>query len=84
MLSSPHVTLSEVAFGSKPSHLFGLTLLLIPSAAFLWRNSDLPQFGDIHDDSVYYVSAKSLALAPTIPILDSVNVPVPVFVSVAI
>jgi hypothetical protein len=50
-----------VAFGSKPSHLFGLTLLLIPSAAFLWHNSDLPQFGDIHDDSVYYVSAKSLA-----------------------
>jgi len=50
-----------VAFGSKPSHIFGLTLLLIPSAAFLWRNSDLPQFGDIHDDSVYYVSAKSLA-----------------------
>src|SRR5580704_7385146 len=61
MLNPPHVTLSEVAFGSKPSHLFGLTLLLIPSAAFLWRNSDLPQFGDIHDDSVYYVSAKSLA-----------------------
>lgn len=50
-----------MAFGSKPSHIFGLTLLLIPSAAFLWRNSDLPQFGDIHDDSVYYVSAKSLA-----------------------
>lgn len=38
-----------------------MALLLIPSAAFLWRNSDLPQFGDIHDDSVYYVSAKSLA-----------------------
>ena len=50
-----------MAFGSKPSHIFGLTLLLIPSAAFLWRNSDLPQFGDIHDDSLYYVSAKSLA-----------------------
>lgn len=50
-----------MAFGSKPSHLLGLTLLLIPSAAFLWRNSDLPQFGDIHDDSIYYVSAKSLA-----------------------
>ncbi len=55
------VTLAGVAFGSKPSHLLGLTLLLIPSAAFLWRNSDLPQFGDIHDDSIYYVSAKSLA-----------------------
>jgi hypothetical protein len=43
--------------------LGGLTLaaLLIPSAVFLWRNSDLPSFGDIHDDGVYYVSAKSLA-----------------------
>jgi hypothetical protein len=38
-----------------------LMVLLIPSAIFLWHNSDLPQFGDIHDDSVYYVSAKSLA-----------------------
>ncbi len=47
--------------GFKPTHVLVLILLLIPSAAFLWRNSDLPQFGDIHDDSVYYVSAKSLA-----------------------
>src|SRR5690349_19430698 len=34
---------------------------LAPSAAFLWRHSDLPGFGDLHDDSLYYVSAKSLA-----------------------
>jgi hypothetical protein len=34
---------------------------LAPSAAFLWRASDLPGFGDLHDDSIYYVSAKSLA-----------------------
>ncbi len=47
--------------GFKPTHVLVLILLLIPSAAFLWHNSDLPQFGDIHDDSVYYVSAKSLA-----------------------
>lgn len=44
-----------------PVTLVLLILLLIPSALFLWHNSDLPQFGDIHDDSVYYVSAKSLA-----------------------
>ncbi len=47
--------------GFKPTHVLALILLLIPSAAFLWRNSDMPQFGDIHDDSLYYVSAKSLA-----------------------
>ena len=46
----------------KPRHTLALILLLIPSAAFLWRNSDMPQFGDIHDDSLYYVSAKSLAV----------------------
>ena len=47
--------------GFKPTHVLALILLLIPSAAFLWRNSDMPQFGDIHDDSIYFVSAKSLA-----------------------
>jgi hypothetical protein len=50
-----------VVSGFKPTHVLALILLLIPSAAFLWRNSDMPQFGDIHDDSLYYVSAKSLA-----------------------
>lgn len=34
---------------------------LAPSAVFLWQHSDLPRFGDLHDDSIYYVSAKSLA-----------------------
>lgn len=48
-------------YGFKPTHVLVLILLLVPSAAFLHRNSDLPQFGDIHDDSIYYVSAKSLA-----------------------
>jgi len=42
------------------AYLFVL-LSLAPSAVFLWRNSDLPGFGDLHDDSLYYVSAKSLA-----------------------
>ena len=44
-----------------PVSLALLIALLIPSGIFLWHNSDLPAFGDIHDDSVYYVSAKSLS-----------------------
>ena len=27
----------------------------------LWRFEDMPQFGELHDDSIYYVSAKTLA-----------------------
>ena len=40
---------------------FFLLMSLAPSAVFLWQNSDLPRFGDLHDDGIYYVSAKSLA-----------------------
>jgi hypothetical protein len=47
--------------GARPLSLVILLFLLIPSAAYLWHYSDLPQFGDLHDDSIYYVSAKSLA-----------------------
>ncbi len=37
-------------------------LLLLPSAYFAWRQADMPQFGRwIHDDSIYFVSAKSIA-----------------------
>ena len=38
-----------------------LLLLLLPSAVYLWWSDDIPQFGDPHDDAVYFVSAKSLA-----------------------
>ena len=27
----------------------------------LWRFDDMPQFGELHDDSIYYIGAKSLA-----------------------
>ncbi len=47
--------------GVRPLSFVILLFLLIPSAAYLWHFSDLPQFGDLHDDSIYYVSAKSLA-----------------------
>jgi hypothetical protein len=46
---------------NRPLACLFLLLSLAPSAAFLWRHSDLPSFGDLHDDSLYYVSAKSLA-----------------------
>ena len=46
---------------SRPLACLFVLMSLAPSAVFLWRNSDLPRFGDLHDDSIYYVSAKSLA-----------------------
>ncbi|MEK7407917.1 MAG: hypothetical protein AAB225_22835 [Acidobacteriota bacterium] len=38
-----------------------LLLLLIPSAWFAWSVRDQPQLGAFHDDSLYYVAARSLA-----------------------
>ncbi len=48
-------------FASRPLACVLVLLSLAPSAAFLWRHRDLPGFGDLHDDALYYVSAKSLA-----------------------
>jgi len=45
----------------KPSSWILLALLLIPSLLQVWQLSDVPRFGEFHDDSVYYVTAKSLA-----------------------
>jgi hypothetical protein len=50
-----------VNFASRPLVFLFVLLSLAPSALFLWQHSDLPSFGDLHDDSLYYVSAKSLA-----------------------
>jgi hypothetical protein len=36
-------------------------LLLAPSAWYLAANADLPNFGDFHDATLYFVNAKSLA-----------------------
>ena len=44
-----------------PRSFLALPLLLIPSAVYLWHFSDIPQFGALHDDGLYYVAAKSLA-----------------------
>ena len=46
---------------NRPLACLFLLMSLAPSAVFLWQHSDLPRFGDLHDDSLYYVSAKSLA-----------------------
>jgi len=46
---------------TKPTGLILLLFLLIPSLLYLWHFPDVPRFGDLHDDSLYYVSAKSLA-----------------------
>jgi len=41
--------------------LFVFLLLLVPSAQFAWRNRDSPEFAYLHDDGLFFVSAKSLA-----------------------
>jgi hypothetical protein len=37
------------------------TLLLVPSAWFAWQNRYMPQFGQAHDDAIYFIASKSLA-----------------------
>jgi hypothetical protein len=36
-------------------------LVLIPSALYIARNRDMPEFGRLHDDGLLFVSAKALA-----------------------
>jgi hypothetical protein len=36
-------------------------LLLIPSVLYIARNRDVPEFGRLHDDGLFFVSAKALA-----------------------
>jgi hypothetical protein len=38
-----------------------LLVLLAPSAYFAWVHRDVPDFGGLHDDAIYFLSAKSLA-----------------------
>jgi hypothetical protein len=40
----------------------GLVLLCLPSLALVWNFRDLPHFGVIQDDSLYFAGAKSLAV----------------------
>jgi hypothetical protein len=36
-------------------------LLLAPASWIAWRDRKMPQFGQYHDDAIYFISAKSLA-----------------------
>ncbi len=45
-------------------------LLLIPSAFYLLKNKDMPEFGKFHDDGLLMVSAKSLATGQGFRILS--------------
>jgi len=36
-------------------------LILVPSAQFMWHNRDMPDFADLHDDGILFVSGQSLA-----------------------
>ena len=51
--------------GARPLSLVILLFLLVPSAAYLWNNSDLPQFGDLHDDMLRF-SALNASSWPTV------------------
>src|SRR5579863_2340369 len=39
-----------------------LAAALVPSAYFAWTLRDMPHLGFYHDDSIYWVSARSLAM----------------------
>src|ERR1700689_356436 len=45
-------------------------VLLIPSAVYLYKNMDMPEFGKFHDDGLLMVSAKSLATGQGFRILS--------------
>lgn len=40
---------------------FLLLVVIAPSAIFAWRASDMPELASLHDDGIFYVTAKSLA-----------------------
>src|SRR5579883_2957387 len=41
--------------------IFLMLAALAPSAYFGWQHRDIPDFGNTHDDAIYFVSARSLA-----------------------
>lgn len=61
LASAPRVSKSAVPSILKPASWTLLLLLLVPSLTQIWQLRDMPRFGDFHDDSIYYVTAKSLA-----------------------
>jgi len=55
---------------SRSVLIFGFIALLLPSAWLAWNYRDMPQFGEMHDDSLYYVGAKGLASGEGYKILN--------------
>jgi hypothetical protein len=45
-------------------------LVLLPSAIYVWKNPDMPEFDRLHDDGLFFVSAKSLATGQGFRILS--------------
>ena len=50
--------------------LFVFLVLLVPSALYVWKNPDMPEFGRLHDDGLLFVSAKGLAAGAGFRILS--------------
>src|SRR5689334_17105924 len=52
----------DAAYMSRKALAFGIVLLaLVPATRLAWLARDMPHLGHFHDDSIYLVSAKSLA-----------------------
>jgi hypothetical protein len=52
----------DAAYMSRKALTFGIVLLaLVPATRLAWLARDMPHLGHFHDDSIYLVSAKSLA-----------------------
>ena len=45
----------------RPWQIAAFVCLLMPSAWLAWTHRDVPHLGPLHDDSLYYVGAKSIA-----------------------
>lgn len=47
-----------------------MVLALIPAFCFAWQNRDMPQFGNWHDDAIYFAGARSIAAQGSYRILN--------------
>src|SRR5579862_104922 len=47
--------------GAKLWKILAFAILLIPAARFAWRLREMPDFGYLHDDGLFFVTAKSVA-----------------------
>ncbi len=45
----------------RAAFVLAFIALVIPAAQFAWRNSDMPDFGRLHDDALVFVTAQSIA-----------------------